>query len=102
MPAQTEEATLPPANKAGPVDEAVAAAKAKQTPVETALAFAVLRTFLELPAAFNFASCAADPSASPLLQANPELTENSTPNTVLSLDGKGSTGQSVGQHVCTG
>jgi hypothetical protein len=62
----------------------------------------ILRTFLELPAAFNFASCAADPSASPLLQANPELTENSTPNTVLSLDGKGSTGHSVGQHVCTG
>jgi len=34
--------------------------------------------------------------------ANLNLTQNSTANTALSLDGKGSTGQSVGQHVCTG
>jgi acetyl esterase/lipase len=30
------------------------------------------------------------------------LTQNSTPNTALSLDGRAQTGQSVGQHVCTG
>jgi hypothetical protein len=43
-------------------------------------------------------NCAANPSAPP----DPELTQNSTPNTVLSLDGKALRGQSVGQHVCTG
>jgi len=46
--------------------------------------------------------CAEDPSATFSAAANPELTENSTADTALSLDGKGSTGQSVGQHVCTG
>ena len=42
-------------------------------------------------------NCAADPSP-------PDVgsVQNSTPNTVLSLDGKASRGQSVGQHVCTG
>lgn len=45
VPAQTEEAAaqLPaPVDEPGPVDEAIAAAKAKQTPVETTLAFAAV------------------------------------------------------------
>jgi pimeloyl-ACP methyl ester carboxylesterase len=58
-----------------------------------------LNALMNSTAILNFAYCAEDPSAA---AANEDLTENSTPNTVLSLDGKGSTGQSVGQHVCTG
>ena len=49
----------------------------------------------------NFATCAAEPSA-PQIQETGFLREISTPNTPLSLDGKARTGQSVGQHVCTG
>jgi hypothetical protein len=59
----------------------------------------IVEKALESLQVLNFAYCAQDPSAS---AANSELTENSTPNTALSLDGKGSTGQSVVQHVCTG
>jgi hypothetical protein len=39
-----------------------------------------------------------DPSSTFGAAANPELTEISTADTALSLDGKGSTGQSVGQQ----
>ncbi|MBE1547905.1 acetyl esterase/lipase/pimeloyl-ACP methyl ester carboxylesterase [Mycobacterium sp. OAS707] len=56
---------------------------------------AALRSTLLLK---NFAVCAEDPSSTFSAAANPELTENSTADTALSLDGKGSTGQSVGQR----
>jgi hypothetical protein len=49
----------------------------------------------------NFACHAVDPSDE-RQQRTADLTENSTPNTALSLDEKASKGQSVGQHVCTG
>ena len=49
----------------------------------------------------NFAYCAAPISGTEAVQTV-FLTENSTPNTALSLDGRRQTGQSVGQHVCTG
>jgi hypothetical protein len=35
-------------------------------------------------------------------RANPDLTQNSTADTALSLDGKDSTGQSVGQQCMDG
>lgn len=43
-------------------------------------------------------NCAAEPSA----PTGPDSTQNSTPNTVLSLDGKASRGQSVGQQCMDG
>jgi hypothetical protein len=46
-------------------------------------------------------NCAVDPCAA-FAAETPLLTENSSPNTALSLDGRRQTGQSVGQHVCTG
>lgn len=49
----------------------------------------------------NFAHCAAPIGGTEAVQTE-FLTENSTPNTALSLDGRRQTGQSVGQHVCTG
>ncbi len=61
----------------------------------------VLKALIESTGNLNFATCAADPSA-PQMQETAFLTHNSTPNTPLSLDGKARTGQSVGQHVCTG
>ncbi len=74
----------------------------------TALLSLVLGAFFELPTVFRLDVCAVDPSAAAATAtcarraANPELTENSTPNTALSLDGRRQTGQSVGQHVCMG
>lgn len=59
---------------------------------------AALRSTLLLK---NVAYCAEDPSATFHVAgaaANPDLTQNSTANTALSLDGKDSTGQSVGQQ----
>jgi len=61
----------------------------------------ILKTALDATQTLNFAYCATDPSGSSVQQAI-FLTENSTPNTALSLDGRSQTGQSVGQHVCTG
>ena len=61
----------------------------------------VLETLLEATQTLNFSYRAVDPSD--VQQQRTEfLTENSTPNTALSLDGRSQTGQSVGQHVCTG
>ena len=69
----------------------------------------IVEKALESLQVLDFAYCAEDPSAISAATskcsasaANPDLTENSTADTALSLDGKGSTGQSVGQHVCTG
>ncbi|MCT7658246.1 hypothetical protein [Mycobacterium deserti] len=60
----------------------------------------IIKAFLQSTALLSpfSGNCAADPSA-PTAAESPQ---NSTPNTVLTLDGKASRGQSVGQHVCTG
>ena len=65
------------------------------------LAREVTAAVFRLLANINFATCAADPSALQI-QETGFSAQNSTPNTPLSLDGRPRTGQSVGQHVCTG
>jgi len=59
----------------------------------------ILKALIESTQVLKFGYCAEDPSAS---AANPDLTQNSTADTALSLDGKDSTGQSVGQQCMDG
>jgi hypothetical protein len=61
----------------------------------------IVESFLESLGSLNFAYCAEPIGGMEPVQTE-FLTENSTPNTALSLDGRRQTGQSVGQHVCTG
>jgi hypothetical protein len=58
-------------------------------------------SFLESLGSLNFVYCAEPIGGMEPVQTE-FLTENSTPNTALSLDGRRQTRQSVGQHVCTG
>ena len=81
-----------------PTSAGNARALVQPTPgVLTSLAREVTAAFFRLFANIDFATCAApDPQETGFLR------EMSTPNTPLSLDGRARTGQSVGQHVCTG
>jgi hypothetical protein len=63
--------------------------------------YVILNAFLTSLGGGHFAYCAAEPSDAQK-QRTDFSTENSTPNTALSLDGRRQTGQSVGQHVCMG
>jgi hypothetical protein len=61
----------------------------------------IVNAVLNALGSINFAYCAAPIGAAEAVQTD-FLTENSTPNTAISLDENAQKGQSVGQHVCTG
>lgn len=71
-------------------------------PAQLSIIDVIVEAALDATPNLVVAPCAADPSDMLSEYTAEVFTENSTQNAALSLDGRSQTGQSVGQHVCTG